>query len=240
MQKKLPLLFLLFFSFSVFSQEKIAKGKVIINAALHNVKVENINREISVRTDENGGFSIIASEGEVLVFSGLNINRKVFFLKKEHFENPFEIDLKTTDIEIEEVEVGKQIDLGFGGKKLTPAERRLQTATDTNLQYSVIIPTLRFSIDPLLNRMSGKTKRLKKLLEMEQQERMFLELDYYFDEDFYVHSLGLKPENINDFKYFLIEDFKFQNVLKHGNENNIIIETIKMYESYQKIKTDED
>src|SRR5690606_18691303 len=113
MNKKL-LAFLLFFScFLGFSQEKIIQGKIIINASSKNIKVENINREISVLTDENGIFKIIAHPREVLVFSGVNVERKIYLLNEEHFTSLIEVKLKTSAIEIEEVEIGNQIDLGF-------------------------------------------------------------------------------------------------------------------------------
>ena len=130
MIKKILIFIFTFLCCFGFSQEKFLNGIVQTNTVLQGINVENLNREISVQTDENGNFSIIASIGEVLVFSSINIEKKVFWIKEEHFENLVEVELKSTSIEIEKVEIGKQMDLGLGGKKYTQAERRLQTATD--------------------------------------------------------------------------------------------------------------
>lgn len=236
MIKKILIFIFTFLCCFGFSQEKFLNGIVQTNTVLQGINVENLNREISVQTDENGNFSIIAAIGEVLVFSSINIEKKVFWIKEEHFENLVEVELKSTSIEIEKVEIGKQMDLGLGGKKLTRAERRYHTGG----KILKMNQGFEFNLEAVGNLFNGKRKELKKALEIEKQERRFLELDYYFDKDFYVNSLGLNPLYINDFKYFLIDDFKFQSVLKHGNENDIIIEAVKMYESYQKIKTDEN
>lgn len=235
MIQKLFLHLLFWFGFFGFSQEKIVEGKVIVNASLQDIKIENINRETSVRTDENGDFRIIAEEGEILVFSSVNTEKKIFFLKKEHFEKSIEVELKTTAIEIEEVEVGKHIDLGLGGKQLTPAEREYITGG----RILKMNQGFEFNLEAIGNLFNGKRKQLKKAVEIEKINNLLYELDAYFDEDFYL-NLGLEPEYIGDFKYFLVEDKDFRMVLESENETEIIMKTIKMYESYQKIKPDEN
>ena len=236
MTRKIVLHILFCLGFLGFSQEKTVEGKIIVNTSLQGIKVENINREISVYTDENGGFGIIANEGEILIFSSVNTEKKILFLQKEHFENPIEVSLKTTEIEIEEVEVGKQIDLDLGGKKLSPAERRYEAEG----RILTMNQGLDINLQAIGNLFNGKRKELKKAIEIEKTNKLLYELDAYFDEDFYVNGLGLDPEYIGDFKYFLIDDKSFRAVLESENESEIIMKTIKMYESYQKIKADED
>jgi len=236
MNKKL-LVFLFFsFSFLGFSQEKVIQGKIIINASSRNIRVENINRELSVLTDENGIFKIIANPGEVLVFSGVNVVRKIFLLSEEHFTSSIEIKLKTSAIEIEEVEIGNQIDLGFGGKKYTQAERNYKTSG----QILKLNQGFEFNLEAIGNLFNGKRKELKKALKIEETNKLLYKLDAYFDEDFYLNLLGLDPAYIKDFKYFLIDDHRFKTVLNYGNESDIIIESIKTYEVYKKIKTGEN
>lgn len=236
MTQKLFSFIILFSSFLGFSQEKVIEGKVIINSSLQGIKVENINRQISVLTDENGTFKIIGTTGEVLVFSALHIERKILFLKEEHLANSIEIKLKSTAIEIEEVEIGKQHNIDFGGKRYTQAERKYKTSG----QILKMNQGFEFNLEALGNLFNGKRKQLKKAIEIEETNKLLSELDFYFNEDFYVNSLGLTPEYINDFKYFLVDDLKFRTVLKMRNENDIILEAIKFYEMYQQTKTDEN
>ncbi len=230
MAKKILLYIFLSLTFLGFSQEQIIKGRIVAPADLKGVNVENLNRKISVLTDKEGNFSIIATTGEVLVFSGININKKVVFVKEEHFENLVEIRLTTTAVEIEEVEIGKQIDMGFGGKKLTPAERRYQTSG----QILKLNQGIEINLEAVGNLFNGKRKQLKKELEIEKYNSLLYELDVYFDEDFYVNSLGLDAAYIQDFKYFLIEDENFRKILKSENESEIILKTVRMYELYLK------
>lgn len=235
MIQKILFYLILGWGFLGFSQEKIIEGKITINTGLQSVKVENINREISVHTNQNGTFRLKALPGEVLVFSGVNVNKKILFLKPEHFTDVIEVELKSVAIEIEEVEVGSQIDLGFEGEKLTSAERRYQTGGRIlNMNQGIEI-----NLEAVGNLFSGKRKELKKNLKIEKANNLLYELDIYFDEDFYISSLGLEPKDVLNFKYFLVDDKDFQKTLKSEDKTEIIIKTITMYEFYQKIKADE-
>src|SRR5690606_16858786 len=104
MNKKILFLLLFCCSFG-FSQEKVIEGKIIADVYLPDVKVENISREISVWADENGNFKIIATPEDVLVFSSVQTNKRVFFIKEEHFDNPIKIELKKASVEIDEVQI---------------------------------------------------------------------------------------------------------------------------------------
>jgi len=236
MTQKLLLFIFFFFSFLGFSQEEIIKGRVNINSSLQGIKVENINRQISVLTDETGTFKIIGTTGEVLVFSAINIERKILFLKEDHFVNLIEVNLKPTAIEIEEVEIGKHQNIDFGGKKYSQAERKYKTSG----QILKMNQGFEFNLEAIGNLFNGKRKQLKKAIEIEETNKLLSELDIHFNDDFYVDSVGLDPDYINDFKYFLVDDLKFRTVLKNGNENDIIIEAIKSYEVYLKTKIDEN
>lgn len=235
MTNKILLSIFMCFSLLSFSQEKTVQGKVNVNRFPQGINVENINREISVQTNQNGVFSIPASEGEILVFSSVDIERKIIFLKEEHFNNLIEVNLKTTTIEIEEVEIGNRIDLGLDAKELTPAERRYQSEGQVvSLNQGVEV-----NLEAVGNILSGKRKELKRDIEIEETNRLLYVIDAYFDEDFYVNGLGLAPEYIGGFKYFLVDDNDFREALKAENEAEIIMKAINLYEAYKKIKADE-
>jgi len=50
---------------------------------------------------------------------------------------------------------------------------------------------------------------LKKEIQVEKKERLLLQLDGWFEEDFYVNSLKIPADYIKGFHYFLIEDTDF-------------------------------
>ena len=209
MKIKALLLFLL--PVFCFSQEKIFRGKIETGALLSNVLVVNLTNETETQTDGFGRFSIKAEAGDLLVFSGEFVRRKRFLVEEEHFGKENIIPLEVQDIEIEMVTVEKfninPEDLGLvpeGQKQYTPAEKRLKTASDPNIEYSWLIPTLRFSLDPIINHLSGKTKMLKKLVEMEREDIRASHLSDVFNDDYFTKNLEIHSDNITEFKYFAL------------------------------------
>jgi hypothetical protein len=90
-------------------------------------------------------------------------------------------------------------------KKYTPATRKLRTA-QTGL------------LDPLLNKMSGRTRDLKKQVKVEEKEKLLLKLDGLYEEKYYTDVLKIAPEAIPGFQYYLIDDPEFAAALKAKNK----------------------
>ncbi len=192
---------LLFFLIPVFccSQEKNFIGKIETEALLSNVLVVNLTNQTETRTDGFGRFSIKANDGDLLVFSGEFVRRKRFLVENEHFGKEITISLEVQDIEIETVTIEKfdinPEDLGLvpkGQKRYTPAERRLFTA-----QSEV-------GIGALINWISGRTKMLKMLVEMEREDQKVAYLSDFFEDDFFTEELKIEPHNVTEFKYFAV------------------------------------
>jgi len=100
-------------------------------------------------------------------------------------------------------------------KIYTPAERRLKTAT--GLDFSKSINGMMggsFSTDPLLSWFSGKGNQLLKELDVEHKETWLQILDELFSDKIFVDKLKINFENIKGFKYFLVENNTFVNLLK--------------------------
>jgi hypothetical protein len=91
-------------------------------------------------------------------------------------------------------------------KKYTPAERRLKTAGDFKPIHLLSILGGTLPLDPIINKISGRTKRLKKELEIEKKERLLSQLKSLFNDDFYVINLKISKIYINAFRFFCIEN----------------------------------
>ena len=192
---------LLFFLLPVFCfcQEKKISGKIETGALFANVLVVNLTNETETRTDGFGKFSIKAEAGDLLVFSGEFVRRKRFLVEEGHFGKENIIPLEVQDIEIEAVTIERfdinPEDLGLvpkGQKRYTPTEKRLFTALDEE------------HLGALINWITGKTRILKILVEMEREDQKVAYLSNLFENDIFTERLKIEPDNVMEFKYFAV------------------------------------
>src|SRR5690554_2508869 len=191
--------FLFFFPIWCFSQDVI-KGKIKTETPeVSGILVVNLTHQNETRTDGFGRFSIKAEEGDLLIISAPHIHKKRHLVEKEDFQKELEIKIEALPIEIEVVEIVRSDitseSLGLvpeGQKRYTPAERRL--ITTQNEQH----------LGALLNLISGRTKMLKALVEMEREDHRVTYLSDRFPDDYFVETLNIHPDNVMEFKYFAL------------------------------------
>jgi hypothetical protein len=200
------LFFIILFSQVVLGQSaKSTKitGKISLDSiAVEGVNVNNITADKSTSSDKNGFFSIFAKEGDLLVFSAVNLvtlRRRVN--KQDLSSDVFKIQIVSKNIELKEVVVDKNTQISaenlgiisFGQKKYSPAERKLYTAKSGFL-------------DPALNWISGRKAMLKKEVAIEYKEQMLVKLGYLFLPEYYVETLKIPQEYVRGFQYYCVED----------------------------------
>lgn len=194
----------MFSALNAVAQQKTVLGKVIAKTRdLEGIYVKNKNTNVSILTQKGGYFSIEASPNDTLVFSAVNLigrekvlsygdmNKALVFVPMEYAENIMEelvIDRRVTT---------ESLGLG-GGRKLTPAQRRLHTATSSG---GGILP-----IDAIVNAISGRTKMLKKAVEMEEELMFVQKLLNKFPEEFYSQRLKIPQQYHMAFGYFMAQD----------------------------------
>ncbi|WGH76677.1 carboxypeptidase-like regulatory domain-containing protein [Tenacibaculum tangerinum] len=185
--------------------------------AVANAHVINLTTKQGTFTNDHGKFRILAIPNDTLKISFVGYETKKIVVAIHHFgiqEN--HIKLKKVPIELEEVELKKHDLTGFialdskhiksekeinaetlnlpfaGSRILTPAERRLHTA----MTSSAGIP-----LDPLLNWMSGRLKKLKKLKAIEDTEKRVQNIRTNYR--LYIsNELSILQEDIERFIYF--------------------------------------
>ena len=234
------LFFLILLSQIIFGQtvgEKKIQGKIIAETtAVGGINIVNDTSGRATIADENGMFSILAKEGDVLVISAVNLvtlrrrlNNGDLTLAVIEFQMiPKSIELK--EVIVNEYPSISAENLGIvpsGQKKYTPAQRKLYTANSGLL-------------DKPLNWISGRTARLKKELAIEYKERELVKLSYLFEDKYYIKTLKIPQEYIKGFQYYCIDDMDFVAALNSKNKTLSMFLIITLAKEYNKTIADEN
>ncbi|RTZ02850.1 hypothetical protein EKM02_02035 [Flavobacterium sp. RSP49] len=238
-------LFLAFATTAAMSQEGSRiqlNGKVTADVSVpEGVYVINKKTEKTSITGQDGNFSIMAAVGDTLLFSAVQFKDTKILLTQVHFDQGI-LFAKVTPIanQLREVIVRNRINAVSMGiipreqKIYTPAERKLYTASNLNASANVgSMMGGSVSADPLLNWISGRTKMLKKELEVEQKESYLRQLENLFAVDYFVSKFKIPVEYVKGFKHYSLENERFVAVLK---SKNVMMTTFLMGELAIKYK----
>ncbi|TCN52592.1 hypothetical protein D0809_00645 [Flavobacterium circumlabens] len=184
------------------------------SVTVEGVNIINNNSQVSTVSDKDGRFSIVAKEGDVLVFSAVNLDPvKRRITTEDLSEAVLLIKMTANEVELKEVIVNENANITaenlgiiqYGQKKYTPAERKVYTATST-------------SVDNLLNSISGRTTMLKKEANVEKKEALFRKIEYLFEEDYYTNRLRIPLDDIKGFQLYCVDDAEFAVSLNTKNK----------------------
>jgi hypothetical protein len=222
-------LYLAFVATNVVAQETSRiklKGKVTSDVSvLEGIYVINVKSEQALVTDKDGNFSILAKVGDTLLFTEGQFKEVRIGLTQKDFEQEM-ITVKMMPIvnQLREVIVRSGINavsMGIipkGQKIYTPAERKLYTANNLNATANAgSMMGGSISADPLLNWFSGRTKMLKKEVEVEKKESYMRHLENMFTIDYFVNTLKIPSEYVKGFEYYIVDNERFVTILKSKN-----------------------
>ena len=245
-------LFLAFVTTNVVAQETSRiklKGKVTSDVSvLEGIYVINLKSRQTVVSDKEGDFSIFAKVGDTLLFTEGQFKEVRIWVTQKDFEQEIGI-VKMMPVvnQLREVIVRNDINaasMGIipkGQKKYSPAERKLYTATDLNASANVgSMMGGSVSADPLLNWISGRTKMLKKELDVERKESYLRQLENMFTTDYFVNKLKIPAEYVKGFQYFSIENARFVTVLKSKNVTMTTFLIVELAAKYKEIIASEN
>ncbi len=232
--------------FTLAQNDSIVKGKIIVetndNDGVTIINLANKNSTIS----ENGGyFKIKAKVNDTIMFSAIHLEaRKIVITKKDFGPNLLFIKLKIHTKHIKEIMItnGDGINaesLGLvkkGQKQYTPAERRLKTASALDGQWGL---NTAFSIDPLFNWLSGRTKQLKKELEVERKEFLQEKIINNFERDYIIQILKIPDEYVDGYIFYVVEDQTLVDALKAKNKTMVSFRLSYLATDYLKLKENE-
>jgi hypothetical protein len=205
------------------------------STSVEGVNIINNTTQVTAVSDANGMFSIVAREGDVLVFSAVNLEpTKRRISAEDLISNLVQIKMTAKEIELKEVVVNENANINAENlgiisrdqKKYTPAERKVYTATST-------------PGDMLLNAISGRTSMLKKEVAVEKKEALFRKIEYLFEENYYTERLKIPTEDIKGFQLYCIDDAEFAVSLSNKNKTMSMFLITELARKYLKILENE-
>ena len=220
--------FLSQFTFGQNNTGKEIRGKITVEAvAVEGINVLNSTNQRGTVSDRDGIFSVFVKEGDILVFSAVNLTTLYRRINKQDLIlDAIKIQMSSNSIALEEVVVNENSkitaeNLGiipYGQKKYTPAERHLETAGDFKPIMLLSLLGGSMPLDPLINKINGRTKRLKKLVVLEKKEEYIKLISELYNEEYLTVKLGIPGDYANGFKYFAVENDRFVTILKSNNK----------------------
>ncbi len=243
MKTILHILLILFSQFVISQNDSIIKGKIIVETDDNDgITIVNISNKTNTISGKGGYFKIKAKVNDTIMFSAIHlVGKKHIISKKDFGKDLLFIKLDIYTRHIKEIMVTNADDitaesLGLapkGQKKYTPAERRLKTAGDFNGQFGL---NTAFSIDPLLNAISGRTKQLKAELEVERKEFLQYKINANFDSEYIMNQLHIPEEYVQGFVFYIVEDEELKAAAKAKNKTLISFRMSALAVDFLKLK----
>ncbi len=202
----------------VLPRQEITGLVVLRDVPMEKINVRNDDSGYSTSSAVDGTFKMMVRLDEALVFTAVNLETRRVKITQEILRAGFVKAIMTeTTVPLPEVIVNdnKGItaeNLGIiprGQRKYTQAQRRLHEATSGG----GIVP-----LNPILNAISGRTRMLKKEILVEQKEKLLLQLDGWFDDEYYIQTLKIPEDYIAGFDFYIINDADFVRALRAKNK----------------------
>lgn len=216
----------------VFVSKEILGQTFEQSTAIEGINIINNNTQHTTVSDKNGMFSIVVNEGDVLVFSAVNLEPLKHRITAEDLTvSILQIKMIARQVELKEVIVNENAHINaenlgivpYGQKTYTPAERKLYTATSGG------------GIDGLLNTISGRKAMIKKEIVVEKKEMLFRKLEYLFEEDYYTERLKIPKDDIKGFQLYCVNDAEFAVSLNTKNKTMSMFLITGLAQQYLKI-----
>lgn len=216
----------------IHSQATEIRGKVTASSDIDRIHVINKTANKFTITNDNGEFLITASVNDTILISAIQYKPMEVLVTSQIIQSKFvSVELSDKITELDEVVVGKiltgdlrsdiensdaKADLnfydlgipGYTGKPKTQSERRLHEATTGG----GIVP-----LNPILNWISGRTKKLKAQLARENIDNAMKKTMSSLSEMLF-NIDNLEPSKRVEFFYFVTDDANFLPLSKTNND----------------------
>jgi hypothetical protein len=213
---------------AAFCQERVPlQGRVISGTIIvPGVFVINKATGTETKTDSGGNFTIPSKSGDMLVVYSPKTEVREFAISDASFkEVPYIVEVVISALELKEVVVDGNItseNLGIvpqNQKQYTPAERKLYTAGDFKPIMLLGLLGGGMPLDPVINALNGRTKSLKKQVDLEKREQLLQELHNICTVNEITNNLKIPEEHVDGFLYFVIEDKEVATLMDANNES---------------------
>lgn len=230
-----------------FSQEgygKVLQGRVTSSDKdVVGVVIQNITTKDAVITNLEGDFAIRVRVNDTLVFSAVHFLKKTIPVTEALLRSNFvEVPMQEFVNQLREVVVSpydltgdltKDVDRVVLEKNVTAealglpnahqriptqSERKLQQATAGKFNVGMLLSP---PLDPLINAITGRTKMLKKRVEVDKAYAQTQQVQGFYADSLFVTTLKIPMEKIDDFMYFCEVDEKFQSAVQTQDQLKI-------------------
>jgi len=228
-----------FFSLAMYTnaQEVEINGKVIADDDIEGIHIINKTADKFTITDSNGAFVIPAKLNDTIIVSGIKYKRQEIIVNEMiKRSKEMTVYLEEYVYQLDEVLIGKflsgdlQADIlntkiknetnfydvgipGYTGRQMTQNERRLYDA-DYGKSFGILQNSLlNVNVYKILNKISGRTKKLKNIVRLEALNDCTKSVQSEFSEILF-GNLEIEEPQILDFFYFASEDPDFLKLCK--------------------------
>lgn len=225
------------------AQTVVLDGNVIAEDDVEGIHILNLSNNQNTVTNQRGAFEILASVNDTLLVSGVMYDAFKLLVTEKHINEKYvavRLDKKINLLD--EVIVGKilsgsldsdisntetqTLDLqklgvpGYYGKQLTQAERRLADAAggkNFSVGGGLGGAGVGFNINPLLNKISGRTKKLKHHVLLDNQRTYIEKLKSQYSEQLFENHTFTEGQR-NEFFFHCADDEAFKFLIKQEND----------------------
>ncbi len=222
-------IFLIALCFQLSAQEsdfkKINGVLTAENSEVSGIHIINKTSRLATITNKGGYFSIRAKLMDTLLVSGVGFRTKQLVVDSDIYNNfSISIDLEADvfalnevvvmpynltgelDLDMEAMNVEDQISeftLNLPNAHVSPL-RKSQRILHEATTGGGIVP-----LNPILNGISGRTKKLKKIATLDLRNQRTLKVRYYYPDSLFVNHLKIEKDKILDFMYYCETDPEF-------------------------------
>lgn len=233
-----------FISLSLSAQnDTLLKGKVVSESLnLEDIHVINRSQKKGTVTLQGGYFTLNAKVSDTIIFSAVHLKAVQHIVTKDDFgKNLFFVNMEMMISALDEVVMVQYkninaVALGIipaGQKTYTPAERKLYTATGGGNIYGL---STSVSLDGIINGISGRTKMLKKEVQVEKKEFFLESIRLDFNDNYFTEKLKIPQDYISGFLYYLVENRNFVYIYNKNNKTATEFALAGLSVEYLKLK----
>ena len=233
-----------------FSQLVELDGSVYGNSDIEGIHIINTTSNRFTTTNQSGKFIITAKANDTILVSAIRYKKETIIITSKHITNrKLQIYLIEKVTALDKVLVGKVLtgaldsDInnqgkgrpldfydvgipGYVGKPKTQVERRYFDAN--NGKY---FNGLSFNFYKFINKVSGRTKRLKEYMRLEHNNKLIYDIKDRLSNQFFAEH-PLKSELRNDFLFFCSDDPLFEMRCMQKSDIEILDYMSEKYKEY--------
>lgn len=257
MRNKLFFLILICNSIVGFSQEKLIKGRIIIDildAPAEGIHVTNTRTKYTSITDLTGNFALNSRLGDTLLIRSAFYETRKFEIKESVFKKAsIDIHLNMQPVILDEARLSPKLtgyldkDAKISNRKDPVAEIYKQLGVNpdkkirrdtTSFALGKDVSPFHLNVEKLADLISGDLRRRQNLYKYEATEIKIQEIRAFFGDDYFTLDLGIPQEKIREFIFFSFETTDIPKHYETKNYFNIMSAFLKTKNIYlQRLKT---